>query len=102
MSIERTEKEPITSREINFRELELSENRWVWNGVETGNPLWIKYLCFSGNLAGIGYIDRKNHIFRNGGSAYRSEGTDSGQYTERMDPGTANRTDPAGISAGNH
>ena len=32
--------------------------------------------------------------------AYRSEGTDSGQYTERMDPGTANRTDPAGISAG--
>ena len=27
-------------------------------------------------------------------------GTDSGQYTERMDPGIANRTDPAGISAG--
>ena len=44
MSIERTEKEPITSREIIFRELELSENRWVWNGVETGNPLWINYI----------------------------------------------------------
>ena len=44
MSIERTEKEPITSREIIFRESELSENRWVWNGVETGNPLWINYI----------------------------------------------------------
>ena len=32
MFIERTEKEPITSREIIFRESELSENRWEWGG----------------------------------------------------------------------
>ena len=116
----RTEKEPITNQETIFREWELSENRWVWNGAETGNPLWInhifncrtgevprtsaetvwKYLRLSGNLDGIGYIHRKTGIFRRRDSAYRGENTDGRQHAERMDPGVAKRTDPTGLSAG--